>query len=97
MSAPQSEAQPPPPLPPAVLSSKVSELMHVCVGLGMAPPEFNYVSKQQVSSSALPAKEAQDPGSQMFTCPDVFTGPHHLSGEAGQRADGPRSTVPLRE
>uniref|UniRef100_H3DJR6 5'-3' exoribonuclease 1 n=1 Tax=Tetraodon nigroviridis TaxID=99883 RepID=H3DJR6_TETNG len=31
-------------LPPALLGSKVSELVHVCVGSGMAPPEFSYNS-----------------------------------------------------
>lgn len=41
MSAPQAEAG---------LSTKVSELLHLCAGLGMAPPEFSYVSKQQVRS-----------------------------------------------
>lgn len=49
MSGPQGEA---PPLPHAAPGSKVSELLHVCVGLGMAPPEFSYASKQQVSRSA---------------------------------------------
>ncbi|XP_069565881.1 5'-3' exoribonuclease 1 [Brachyistius frenatus] len=31
----------------AVLSSKVSELALVCVGLGMAPPDFSYIGNRQ--------------------------------------------------
>nr|XP_046264541.1 5'-3' exoribonuclease 1 isoform X2 [Scatophagus argus] len=31
----------------AVLTSKVSELARVCVGLGMAPPEFSYIGNRQ--------------------------------------------------
>lgn len=34
----------------AVLSSKVSELVRVCVGLGMAPPEFSYIGNRQVTA-----------------------------------------------
>lgn len=49
MTPPQCDAAPPP--PQAVLPSKVSELVQVCVGLGMSLPEFNYVSKQQVSQN----------------------------------------------
>uniref|UniRef100_H2SH04 5'-3' exoribonuclease 1 n=1 Tax=Takifugu rubripes TaxID=31033 RepID=H2SH04_TAKRU len=45
MNAPQSD--PPTSLPHAVLTSKVSDLVHICVALGMAPPEFNYISNQQ--------------------------------------------------
>lgn len=33
----------------AVLNSKVSELACVCVGLGMAPPEFSYIRNRQVT------------------------------------------------
>lgn len=53
MNAPQSD--PPTSLPHAVLTSKVSELVHICVGLGMAPPEFNYISNQQVIRSTVTA------------------------------------------
>ncbi|XP_067461072.1 5'-3' exoribonuclease 1 [Thunnus thynnus] len=34
-------------LPNAMLTSKVSELACVCVGLGMAPPEFSYIRNRQ--------------------------------------------------
>lgn len=34
----------------AVLSSKVSELACVCVGLGMAPPEFSFIGNRQVTA-----------------------------------------------
>ncbi|XP_040911362.1 5'-3' exoribonuclease 1 isoform X2 [Toxotes jaculatrix] len=34
-------------LPNTVLNSKVSELACVCVGLGMAPPEFSYICNRQ--------------------------------------------------
>lgn len=54
MTSPQGDAAPPP--PQVVLPSKVSELVQVCVGLGMSLPEFNYVSKQQVSRTALAAQ-----------------------------------------
>uniref|UniRef100_A0A3P8SB29 5'-3' exoribonuclease 1 n=1 Tax=Amphiprion percula TaxID=161767 RepID=A0A3P8SB29_AMPPE len=33
----------------AMLSSKVSELACVCVGLGMAPPEFSFIRNRQVT------------------------------------------------
>lgn len=55
MTPPEGDAAPPPP-PQAVPPSKVSELVQVCVGLGMSLPEFNYVSKQQVSRTALTAQ-----------------------------------------
>ncbi|KAK5859722.1 hypothetical protein PBY51_021255 [Eleginops maclovinus] len=38
---------PPPNLSNAVLNSKVSELACICVGLGMAPPDFSYISNRQ--------------------------------------------------
>ncbi|XP_071370052.1 5'-3' exoribonuclease 1-like, partial [Centroberyx affinis] len=55
MNAPQAEAAvlPPPPsaaslnLPNTVLPSGVSELARICVGLGMAPPEFSYIGNRQ--------------------------------------------------
>lgn len=34
----------------AVMTSKVSELARVCVGLGMAPPEFSYIGNRQVTA-----------------------------------------------
>uniref|UniRef100_A0A8C3ATU0 5'-3' exoribonuclease 1 n=1 Tax=Cyclopterus lumpus TaxID=8103 RepID=A0A8C3ATU0_CYCLU len=34
-------------LPNAVLTSKVSELACVCVGLGMAPPDFSFIGSRQ--------------------------------------------------
>lgn len=34
----------------AVLTSKVSELVRVCVGLGMAAPEFSYIGNRQVTA-----------------------------------------------
>lgn len=34
-------------LPEALLNSKVSELACVCVGLGMAPPDFSYIHNRQ--------------------------------------------------
>lgn len=36
----------------AMLSSKVSELACVCVGLGMAPPDFSYIRNRQVIQHA---------------------------------------------
>ncbi|KAF3858511.1 hypothetical protein F7725_011712 [Dissostichus mawsoni] len=38
---------PPPNLSNAVLNSKVSELACICVGLGMAPPDFSFISNRQ--------------------------------------------------
>ncbi|XP_020484974.2 5'-3' exoribonuclease 1 [Labrus bergylta] len=45
-------AAPPPPaaaanLSNAMLTSKVSELAYVCVGLGMAPPDFSFIGNRQ--------------------------------------------------
>ncbi|XP_034558490.1 5'-3' exoribonuclease 1 isoform X2 [Notolabrus celidotus] len=40
-------APPTPNLSNAVLSSKVSELACVCVGLGMAPPDFSFIGNRQ--------------------------------------------------
>lgn len=34
----------------ALLNNKVSELAHVCVGLGMAPPEFSYIGNRTVTA-----------------------------------------------
>ncbi|KAF7223264.1 5'-3' exoribonuclease 1 isoform X1 [Nothobranchius furzeri] len=50
MNAPRSDAGTvPPPAPAAnsVLTSKVSELACVCVGLGMAPPDFSFIRNRQ--------------------------------------------------
>lgn len=47
MNTPQADT--PTKLPHAALTSKVSELLHICAGLGLAPPEFNYMSNQQVT------------------------------------------------
>lgn len=33
-----------------VLTSKVSELVRVCVGLGMAAPDFSYIGNRQVTA-----------------------------------------------
>lgn len=93
MSSPQSAAPPPPP-PHALLGSKVSELVHVCVGSGMAPPEFSY-STQQVRRSA--PRASWGPDGLLLRQPDVSPGSHHLSGEAVQRAGGPRSAESLRD
>ena len=35
----------------AMLGSKVSELARVCVGLGMAPPDFSFIGNRQVTST----------------------------------------------
>ncbi|GLD67810.1 5'-3' exoribonuclease 1 [Lates japonicus] len=45
LSSPASAA--PTTLPNTVLANKVSELACVCVGLGMAPPEFSYIRNRQ--------------------------------------------------
>uniref|UniRef100_A0A4W6BWD5 5'-3' exoribonuclease 1 n=1 Tax=Lates calcarifer TaxID=8187 RepID=A0A4W6BWD5_LATCA len=45
LSSPASAA--PTTLPNTVLASKVSELACMCVGLGMAPPEFSYIRNRQ--------------------------------------------------
>ncbi|XP_029930281.1 5'-3' exoribonuclease 1 [Myripristis murdjan] len=55
MNTPQDEAVvlPPPPsatalnLPNTVMPSGVSELARICVGLGMAPPEFSFIRNRQ--------------------------------------------------
>ncbi|TMS09737.1 5'-3' exoribonuclease 1 [Larimichthys crocea] len=47
----------------AVLSSKVSELACVCVGLGMAPPEFSFIGNRQNSvGSGFPLGPPLYPG-----------------------------------
>ncbi|XP_033993069.1 5'-3' exoribonuclease 1 isoform X2 [Trematomus bernacchii] len=49
MTSPHGDAPvlPPPNLSNAVLNSKVSELACICVGLGMAPPDFSFISNRQ--------------------------------------------------
>lgn len=52
MNAPQGDTGSPAPatssnLTNAVLTSKVSELACVCVGLGMAPPDFSFIGNRQ--------------------------------------------------
>lgn len=51
MTEPHDEAVPSAPPAPAVnsaLTSKVSELARVCVGLGMTPPDFSFMRNRQV-------------------------------------------------
>ncbi|KAM6989495.1 5'-3' exoribonuclease 1 isoform 2-T2 [Tautogolabrus adspersus] len=52
MNNPHGDAPAPPPaaaanLSNAMLTSKVSELAYVCVGLGMAPPDFSFIGNRQ--------------------------------------------------
>lgn len=37
----------------SALTSKVSELACVCMGLGMAPPEFNFIRNRQVMQAVF--------------------------------------------
>lgn len=98
MNPPQGDT--PTKLPHAALTSKVSELLHICAGLGLAPPEFNYMSNQQVARVAQTAtrrKELLRLHQFVFQYPDVFTGSRHLSGEVVQWVDGSWPTVPDRK
>lgn len=49
MNNPHSDGPPPPAanLPNTVMTSKVSELACVCVGLGMVPPDFSFIRHRQ--------------------------------------------------
>lgn len=40
----------------AAAGSKVSELARLCAGLGMAPPDFSFIGKRQVTACTAPAR-----------------------------------------
>lgn len=52
-----------------MLTSKVSELACVCVGLGMAPPEFSFIGNRQVTAERSLSFEV---ASQHLTCLPVW-------------------------
>lgn len=94
----------------AVLSSKVSELVRVSVGLGMAPPEFSYIGNRQVTACIAIFTSTNNTSkiygfSRGCVCvwvwvvlmASVSTGTSSVSGEAVQWLDGSRSTVPIRK
>ncbi|TKS80349.1 5'-3' exoribonuclease 1 [Collichthys lucidus] len=65
----------------AVLSSKVSELACVCVGLGMAPPEFSFIGNRQNSvGSGFPLGPPLYPGVGGLLLPPQGYGPAPLWG-----------------